>query len=89
MLQKQMKWPFFLQDSSEPEKEEGDINSVDMMKYVKENSEIPRASKFSILNVISWWKKQLWELDYSDRCWKLDAREPRFWWFLILEHEHS
>lgn len=44
MLQKQIKWPFFLRDSLEPEKEEGDRNSVHVLKYEEENSEIPRAS---------------------------------------------
>lgn len=84
MSQKQMKWPFFLWDSLEPEKEESDKNSVHMLKYEEENSEISKASKFPILIVILWWA-----LDYSDRCWNLDARELCFWWFLALEHEHS
>lgn len=52
-----MKWPFFLWDSLESEKEEGDRNSVHILKYEEENSEIPRASKFPILNAILWWKK--------------------------------
>lgn len=60
MLQKQMKWPFFLWDSLEPEKEEGDRNSVHVLKYEEENSEILNVIFVVKKTVVSTWLQ--WEV---------------------------